>query len=63
MLPLSKVDGTQNPADLFTKNLARKDVDTYVVKLGMYWSGGGALEGRGTATCIDTIQRLEDHWK
>ena len=41
-LPLLKVDGTSNPADLMTKNLPKDDIDKYMDMMGMEFRGGRA---------------------
>jgi hypothetical protein len=40
LIELTKVSGTQNPADLMTKNLAKEQIDQYTEMLGFEFTGG-----------------------
>ena len=40
LVDLTKVSGTQNPADIMTKNLAREQIDHYTSMLGFKITGG-----------------------
>ena len=40
LIELTKVSGTQNPADLMTKNLAKEQIDQYTKMLGFEFTGG-----------------------
>ena len=42
MLPLAKVLGTENPADLMTKYLSESDMAKYLGKMGLAWVAGRA---------------------
>ena len=40
LVDLTKVSGTQNPADLMTKNLAKEHIDQYSEMLGFHFESG-----------------------
>ena len=42
LLPLGKIEGTKNPADLMTKNLAEASVERHVKSLHLSWEEGRA---------------------
>ena len=61
---LDKVLGTENPADLLTKNLSLPDLQKYVVKLGMTITDGRAETAPKLAMLLDaSVESMNDGWK
>ena len=63
-LPLEKVLGTENPADLMTKHLSRDDVNKYLRQIGIEFVDGRA----STALKVYSLQGLfggreKDFWE
>ena len=57
-LPLVKIDGTRNPADLMTKNLSRAEIMKNIEILGLIESEGRSAKAaqlHSVANCIDDV--------
>ena len=62
LLPLEKIPGTDNPADLMTKHVSGKDVEKYMKTLNIDFEGGRAK----SAVQLHVLQntgRAGDFWE
>ena len=61
-LPLEKVLGTSNPADLMTKHLGQKEVDKYLNMIFVYLASGRASTAPGLHSICSSNVGEKDFW-